>query len=197
MIALTMPLRALFEVNSRLLAIGRWIAGVLIGLMTAVILYQVLMRYAFNAAPTWSEEAARFMMLWMTGLIAPSGYRWGGFVAIDTVVRVLPRVAATLLSLFLLVLAFTVLVIGLSIGIDEVTGFAGSFKTAALYYPVFGAEGLEFEKMPRSWMMLSLVMGVALMISVNVELILRTLIEFLSPETKTPVDTAAFSAGAD
>lgn len=198
MTILLAPLRVLMRINDFILPIGRWIAGILIGLMTAVILYQVVMRYAFNAAPNWSEESARFMMLWMTGLIAASGYRWGGFVAIDTVVRVLPRVPAAILSLVLLALALTVLCVGLNIGLSEVTGFAGNFKTAALYYPSFGGEGgMTFEKMPRSWMMASLVLGLFLMILVNIELILKTLVHLLSPDTKIADDPAAFAAGAD
>jgi TRAP-type C4-dicarboxylate transport system permease small subunit len=190
------PLRLLAAINDFILPIGRWIAGMLIGLMTAVILYQVVMRYAFNAAPNWSEEAARFMMLWMTGLIAPSGYRWGGFVAIDTVVRLLPRLAAGILSLILLVLSLSVLAVGLNIGISEVTGFAGRFSTAALWVPLdwFGGESF---KAPRSWMMMSLVVGIGLMIMVNIELILKSLIVLIDPQADVPEDTSAFAAGAE
>lgn len=196
MIVLHAPLRLIATVNDLILPVGRWIAATLIGLMTIVILYQVVMRYAFNAAPNWSEEAARFMMLWMTGLIAPSGYRWGGFVAIDTVVRILPRVPAILLSILLLMLAMTVLSVGLNIGISEVTGFAGRFSTAALWVPLelVGGEGF---KAPRSWMMSSLVVGIALMILVNIELTLKSLIHLIDPDAPVPEDTSAFAAGAD
>ena len=196
MIALMLPLRIIAAFNDFVLPVGRWIAGMLIGLMTAVILYQVVMRYAFNAAPNWSEESARFMMLWMTGLIAPSGYRWGGFVAIDTVVRVLPRVAAGILSLLLLALGLTVLSVGLNIGISEVTGFAGRFTTASLVVPLDMIGGESF-KVPRSWMMLSLVVGIGLMIIVNIELMLKSLIRLIDPQAEIPEDTSAFAAGAE
>lgn len=56
-----------------------------LSVMVAVIILQVFFRYALNSSLPWPDEAARFLMLWMTGLIAPSAYRWGGFVAIDII----------------------------------------------------------------------------------------------------------------
>ena len=196
-----MLLNAVAAVNSVLLAIGRQIAWVLIGLMTVTILYQVVMRYAFNAAPNWTEEFARFMMLWMTGLIAASGYRWGGFVSIDMVVRALPRVPAMLLALFLLMLSQTVLVVAANIGWTEVSGFAGTFKMAALKAFVFPSleNGITFgwEKMPRSHMMAALLVGLWLLILVNVELTLKALIRLIDPNAQFAADPAMISAGAD
>ena len=55
--------------------------------MTLVILYQVFMRYVLNDPPTWSEEMSRFMMVWMTFLVAPIAYRRGMNVAIETLSR--------------------------------------------------------------------------------------------------------------
>lgn len=45
------------------------------GVMTAVILLQVVCRYFFGNALAWPEELARFMMVWMTFLVAPYAYR--------------------------------------------------------------------------------------------------------------------------
>ena len=64
--------------------VGRYLGLTLIGAMTLVILYQVFMRYVLNDPPTWSEEIARFMMVWMTFLVAPLAYRHGMNVAIET-----------------------------------------------------------------------------------------------------------------
>ncbi|WP_316014068.1 TRAP transporter small permease [Roseobacter sp. HKCCA0434] len=202
MTLLTTLLRALVAVNSRLLAAGRFIAWVLIGLMTVVILYQVVMRYVFNAAPNWTEEFARFMMLWMTGLIAPSAYRWGGFVSIDMAVRSLPRVPSLVLTLLLLMLAQTVLTVGAQIGWSEVTGFSGTFKTSSLqtfFFPSLENRTVEFgwAKMPSSHMMASLLVGIWLLFLVNVELMLKTVIRIFDPEADIPPDPAQIVAGAD
>lgn len=194
-------LNAIMALNSVLLAVGRSIAWVLIGLMAVTILYQVVMRYAFNAAPNWTEEFARFMMLWMTGLIAASGYRWGGFVSIDMAVRSLPRVPALVLTLILLALSQTVLVVGAQIGWGEVTGFAGTFKTASLQTFFFPSieDGLSFgwAKMPRSHMMASLLVGLWLLILVNIELSLKTIIMLFDPDAQFAPDPETISAGAD
>ncbi|MEM8662755.1 MAG: TRAP transporter small permease subunit, partial [Pseudomonadota bacterium] len=83
--------------NDITLRIGRWIAVVAVAAMVVAILTQVFFRYVLNNALPWPDEAARFAMLWMTGVIAPSAYRYGGFVAIDVISNALPkRVAATL-----------------------------------------------------------------------------------------------------
>ena len=90
------------RLNSALLGVGRVIAVTALAIMVCLILGQVFFRYALNSAPNWTEEGARFGMLWMTGLMAPIAYRMGGFVAIDMVERALPKMIAGLLTLALL-----------------------------------------------------------------------------------------------
>ena len=72
-------------VNGTLLRIGRAVGIVAIALMVIAILIQVVARYVFNNALPWPDEAARFCMLWMTGLMAPTAFRRGGFVALDLI----------------------------------------------------------------------------------------------------------------
>ena len=196
MAALMLALRALCAVNDAILWIGRQIAWIALGLMTLIILYQVIMRYVFDAAPNWTEEGARFLMLWMTGLIAPSAYRWGGFVAIDMLIRLLPRLISGLLALALLGLSLLILSVGARIGWEEVTGFSGSFATASLWVPLDWVGGESF-RMPRSWMMASLLVGLFLLISVNVEHILKALVRLADPAASLPEDRSVMEAGAE
>jgi TRAP-type C4-dicarboxylate transport system permease small subunit len=98
--ALLAVLKPLAFVNSHLLRIGRGIGVVAVALMVVAILIQVVARYGLNNALPWPDEAARFCMLWMTGLMAPTAFRRGGFVAIDTLVIMLPKILASVLSLF-------------------------------------------------------------------------------------------------
>lgn len=109
-------------VNAALLALGRWLGAVCVASMLLIILAQVFFRYVMGDALAWPEEAARFLMLWMAGLMAPTAYRRGGFVSIEMLVRLLPRRPAALLALLLLGLSLVVLVVGLRIGWSEVTG---------------------------------------------------------------------------
>ncbi|MEM9796836.1 MAG: TRAP transporter small permease subunit [Pseudomonadota bacterium] len=170
--------RGLGAVNAALLALGRWIGIVAMGLMVIAILIQVFWRYVLSDPLPWPEEAARFLMLWLTGLVAPTALRRGGFVAIDMIQLVLPRLIGGLLVLLLSCLALAVLVTAARIGWAEVTGFSGRFATSSLYYPVLATgeaatSWFTWEKMPRSWMMASLLVGVVLLAMVSVELILR------------------------
>lgn len=159
------------SVNAALLALGRWLGAGCVALMVVIILLQVFFRYVLNDALAWPEEAARFLMLWMTGLMAPSAYRRGGFVSIEMLVRFLPRGPATVLTIVLLGLSLLVLVVGIQISWSEVTGLGGRFTTDSLSVPTLDLS--TWVKVPKSWMMASLLVGLGLLISVSVELILR------------------------
>ena len=162
--------------NDIVLRIGRVVAIVAIALMVVAILIQVFFRYVLNNPLPWPDEAARFAMLWMTGLIAPLAYRRGGFVAIDMLIRALPARVGAILSLILLLIAGGVLAMAIDIGWSEVTGFLAKAKTASLY--VIDLSG-EWLKVPRRWMMSSFFVGVVLLFIVNIELILRAVIMML------------------
>jgi len=180
--------------NDITLRIGWWISIFAIGLMVLSILLQVFFRYVLGSPLAWSEEAARFCMLWMTGFMAPLAYRQGGFVAIEMLIRFLPARVGEVLSFLLLVIALVVLVVALPIGWGEVTGFSSKFATASLYYPTLQG---EWVKVPRFWMMWSLLVGVALLLTVNIELMLRSIISFFGGQDLLRPIPGHQTAGAD
>ena len=167
------------KINDVLLAVGRALAVVLLALMVSFILGQVFWRYVLDDAPRWTEEAALFGMLWMTGLMAPVAYRQGGFVAIDMLERALPRLLAGLLTLALLAVSLWVLVImwdrGLHNHVDSLSG-RGQMPSLRLPLDLFGGPSIKFRN---SWMFASLWVGVNLLILVNLELMLRQVIALL------------------
>ena len=81
--ALDFPIQILARCNTAILRLGRHLSVIALALMVVIMLLQVFFRYALNNALPWPDEAARFCMLWMTGLMAPLALRHGGFVAID------------------------------------------------------------------------------------------------------------------
>jgi TRAP-type transport system small permease protein len=182
-------------VNATLLALGRWLGATCVGLMVAIILVQVFFRYVLNDALAWPEEAARFLMLWMTGLMAPSAFRRGGFVSIEMLVRFLPRGPAAALTIILLALSLAVLVIGIQISWSEVTGLGGRFTTDSLSVPKPDFSG--WVKVPKSWMMASLLLGLGLLISVCVELMLRAFARLTGNETRLIVIPEAAIGGGE
>ncbi|MGB5556382.1 MAG: TRAP transporter small permease subunit [Paracoccaceae bacterium] len=167
-------LRPLQFFNDHVLRIGRGIAIVALALMVVVILLQVFFRYALNNALPWPDEAARFLMLWMTGLIAGSAYRRGGFVAIDMLEQALPRKIGAALSLVLLVLSLAVLIVGVRLGWNHVNS-GWLFASSSLRLPL-GLIGMTTVKLKLAYMYMSLFVGLILLTAVNIELILRSLI---------------------
>ncbi|MGJ8611212.1 MAG: TRAP transporter small permease [Octadecabacter sp.] len=171
-------------INERIHNIGRNIAiGALI-LMVCFILLQVFMRYALNDAPNWTEEAARFGMLWMTGFMAPIAYRHGGFVAIDMLERALaPRLSA-ILTLILFAMSFAVLLVMWDKGLNNhVDTLSGRGCSSTLRWP-FGIEiGKCGAKFSNYYQYAALWVGINLLVIVCVELILRQTLKLFGKDS--------------
>ena len=91
----------------------------LIGLMAALVLsvsWQVVSRYVFAAPSSWTEEIARFLMIWVGLLGAVYAFRNGVHLGLDILPKKLTGRSAYILKLvtMLAVVAFsaTVLIIG-------------------------------------------------------------------------------------
>jgi TRAP-type C4-dicarboxylate transport system permease small subunit len=184
--------------NNRLVGVAHWVTVTAMALMVGVILLQVFFRYVLNNAQPWPDEAARFFMLWMTGLIAPVAYRRGGFVAIDMAMRAMPARVAALFGFALLSIAMLVLLKGVQLGHAH-TMSGCLFRSASLWLPFTfefalplpgtgvsltlctradAAFGVTFGwvKMPLAVMHASLFVGLVLLTLVNLELMLRSLV---------------------
>lgn len=91
--------------------VAEWIAGIIrylvigvLGLMTVLIFANVVLRYAVGSSIPWAEEAARYLMIWLTFLSSGAVMRQGGHISIDYLNRKLPPRIALLINLFNLVL---------------------------------------------------------------------------------------------
>jgi len=174
------------NINTFILRIGRQVAWIAILLMVIVIIIQVFFRYVLNNALPWPDEVARFLMLWMTGLIAPSAYRWGGFVSIDMLQRFLPKILSNILVFLILIISLTVLLIGFEMGLKHINaGWIFSSSSIKLPYSLLGG---KTEAMKLAWMYMSLPIGILLLISVNIELTLKTILSIFSSQINFPLD---------
>lgn len=176
--ALDFPIQILARCNTAILRLGRHLSVIALALMVVIMLLQVFFRYALNNALPWPDEAARFCMLWMTGLMAPLALRHGGFVAIDMFQQMLPRLLATILQLTLWLVALIVLIVAVQIGWDHFNA-GWLFKSSSMKIPA----GLISERpvrMPLAYSYLSLLLSVCLMISVSVELTMRHVRQLLT-----------------
>lgn len=189
MTLLSKILAILSGINDRILSLGRSLACGAMVLMVFCILLQIFFRYALNNALPWPEEAARALMIWMMAFVAPSAYRYAGFVAIEMVPDMLPKKMRALLMFSIILLATTVIVIMLShawahfsapllfdssglnrllqdTGINQLLGTNVVFKTAYIY--------------------LAMTVLLVIMLIVSVELILRQIGQFFWSDEEFP-----------
>ena len=188
------------RINQAVLKFGRGIGCVAMGLMVVAILLQIFYRYALNNALPWPEEAARALMIWMMALVAPSAYRYAGFVSIDMIPDMLPRKARLFLILAILGLSLAVLVIMLDqawahysapllfdssglnrllqdSGLNQLLGTKLQFRTAYIY--------------------LAMSVLLVMLISVSVELILRLFGRIVWNDEAFPPPSAPLSMSGD
>jgi TRAP-type C4-dicarboxylate transport system permease small subunit len=77
----------------RLSTIALWLAGVGLVTMTAIVAYQVFMRFVINASPAWTEAGSIMIMTWFIFLGAAVGVRENFHMGFDVLLYVLPPAA--------------------------------------------------------------------------------------------------------
>lgn len=96
-----------------------WALAALLSVMTVLIAWQVVARYIFGNSLTFSEEVARFSMVWMTMLGTAYAYRHGSLIAVDILGAAgspaFSRMLRILIALITLAFAWVLLKHGLSI----------------------------------------------------------------------------------
>lgn len=93
------------------IAANRWALVLLLAVMAALVIGNVISRYAFGHSFPWVEEATRYMMIWCAFLGAGPALRVGGHIAIDSLPASLPLGAARALR------AAVALVMALTLGV--------------------------------------------------------------------------------
>jgi TRAP-type C4-dicarboxylate transport system permease small subunit len=71
------------QVNRVVLELFKWLLIAILAIMTGIVVTSVFFRYVLNDALPWSEEIAKFFMVWLTFLAAPVGLSRGAHVAIE------------------------------------------------------------------------------------------------------------------
>ncbi|MHB8948193.1 MAG: TRAP transporter small permease [Rhodoferax sp.] len=99
--------------EKRLYALLRTVCFLLMLAMVSIIFSQVLARYAFSDSLSWSEEAGRYIFVWMTFLGAALAVRDRQHVSLDLVLKSLPFALQKLLIIvsYVSMLIFTAVVI--------------------------------------------------------------------------------------
>ncbi|MDN5334988.1 MAG: hypothetical protein PWR02_14 [Synergistales bacterium] len=69
----------------------KWFLAIIMMAMAGLSFYQVVMRYVFNNAPSWSEELVRFLFIWNSFVAAAIGIREHIHIGVDVFVNLLPK----------------------------------------------------------------------------------------------------------
>jgi TRAP-type transport system small permease protein len=67
-----------------------WITSAILAALLLIVLAQIVSRYVLNASLPWTEEAARYLMIWGVMLGASLAYRHGYLISIETFVNRFP-----------------------------------------------------------------------------------------------------------
>lgn len=165
------------RLNDVICWLGRQLSWLLIAVMTFVVLMQVFYRYALADPLAWTEELAIFAMIWMTFLIAPIAYRSGENVAIEVIRDLFKGRGQALIQLLLNLLVLLLLVILLRQSILYVGRGMGS---------TLASLGIR-----AGWLYIIMPIGVAGMLTVGIEIVLKAIRALIDPSAPLPQPTAS------
>lgn len=67
--------RSVSSTSRQISVLAKWVAGVGLLVMTAIIGLQVFARYVLNSSTAWAEQAALLLMIWYVFIAAAAGVR--------------------------------------------------------------------------------------------------------------------------
>ena len=116
----------------------RAIAALCLAVMAALVVLQVILRYGFGAGSIFTEEIARYAMIWMALFASAVAAREGSHIRIDLVPSILSQLAprcSKLLACLIDVLSLTIFLVLLWWGVDMVV-FAVAQTSEGLRLPL-------------------------------------------------------------
>jgi TRAP-type C4-dicarboxylate transport system permease small subunit len=114
----------LSRINAPIARVGMYlsVAGLLV--IVTIVFYQVFGRYVLNSSPTWTENLALVLILYVTLIGAAVGVRDAGHIGMDSLLVMLPHhvrekieiVIHVLVAVFGIAMAYNGWVLGASVG---------------------------------------------------------------------------------
>ena len=89
--ALYYSLKVLRPINRATIFFCKYVTIFLVATITIVVCAGVFWRYVLNNSLAWTEETAKFMMVWMVFTGIPIALKTGGHAAIDALPNALPE----------------------------------------------------------------------------------------------------------
>ncbi len=108
------------QIDGLVLHVNRWILIVALAAMSVIVFANVVLRYTTGDSILWSEEVARYLMIWLTYLGIGPVLRLGGHMAIDNLQATLGEPRARLLRALIIALMLGFCIFLVVVGIDFV-----------------------------------------------------------------------------
>ena len=132
---LPMKLAALIKKISDIIDKGAiFVAVILLAAMTVVTFLQIIFRVFFSAL-VWSEEASRYLMIWLTFIGASCVHKRAGHIAITFIQDLLPEKPKKLLQLLVHLLTLFAFGVVVHFGITYIN-LVGNQLSAAMRIPM-------------------------------------------------------------
>ncbi len=165
--ALYFSTRMLGQINRVTLFFCKYATIFLVGAISIVVCAGVYWRYVLNNSLSWTEETAKFLMVWMVFTGIPIALKAGGHAAIDALPNALPERGRQLLYAFiyLVIMALSGVLIHQGLGFAWNARVQDTATTQISMMYVFGA-------MP---------FGGAIMFFVSLELFFQSIIGIFKP----------------
>lgn len=158
--------------NRGLIQLFKYLVLSAVAVMTLVILIQVFFRYVLDNSLPWSEELARYLMVWMTFLALPVVSRNHQHAALEIVLGALPRWSQSLLRLVLYAMVGAVLYFAFDKSLDFAMKGTRMLATAL---PI-----------SKAWSYSAMPIGFAATFIVYAELFARDLVHLIAPDKLAP-----------
>lgn len=127
--------KEVLKVEAIFLGTIKWILFVMMAGMTLSVLLGVLFRYVLKDSLSWSEELARYLMIWCACLGAAVAYREGSHFAITLIVDKFHGNLAKIITKVAEIMVFIFFVIVAAEGIVLLSGLEGQ-TTPAMQIPM-------------------------------------------------------------
>ncbi|WP_036191548.1 TRAP transporter small permease [Marinobacterium lacunae] len=121
--------------------------------MLAVVFLGVLNRISLQIPMSWSEEVARYLMIWVTFIGASLGLKRSVHISVDALILSTPKSAQRFINLFGNIIGFTFCILFLYIGIEFIGRMINSGQLSpALRIPIYFA----YAAVPSGFFLMSL-----------------------------------------
>ena len=152
-------IRAVEAFNRWLLASCRWGVVLLVAAITVIVALGVFFRFVLNNSLPWTEEVAKFVMVWLAFIGAPVVLKEGGHIAIDFIPSRLPssvgHAALMLIQVIVMVVLAVLVFQGWALAWNALPQIATTVDVSLFY------------------IFLAVPIGSAMMLTVSLELLLR------------------------